>query len=239
LLESDELDFGLSEIDATLATLVAKYTVDELDEQIRDLFSSDPVLTQADWEKASTELYALAYFQRRGLLYSLGWPPGYSDMAPFDFRLSLSGQLVLVDAKPASGNGLALVKQAVEAIVDRWSDELRLPAVKVFLDYRTGGWNPHAFFPTPHNVIELMVQMTQIQIRSLPWRPSSGTPAQREVDGSLALGALPSGISEDIHRERHSGGVAHLTDHILVGLECCFSYRVTRLPILKKCRKPM
>jgi hypothetical protein len=27
-------------------------------------------------------------------------------------------------------------------------------------DSRTGGWNPHAFFPTPHNVTELMVQMT-------------------------------------------------------------------------------
>jgi hypothetical protein len=25
---------------------------------------------------------------------------------------------------------------------------------------RRGGWNPHAFFPTPHTVVELMVQMT-------------------------------------------------------------------------------
>ncbi len=27
-------------------------------------------------------------------------------------------------------------------------------------EHRTGGWNPHAFFPTPHNVTEFMVQMT-------------------------------------------------------------------------------
>jgi hypothetical protein len=64
-------------------------------------------------------------------------------------------------------------------------------------------------------------------------------PAQRGVDGSLALGALPNGISEDIHRERHGWGVSHLMDHLFVGLKGCFSHRVTRFPMLKKCRKPM
>jgi hypothetical protein len=27
-------------------------------------------------------------------------------------------------------------------------------------DNRSGGWNPHAFFPTPHSVVEMMVRMT-------------------------------------------------------------------------------
>jgi len=27
-------------------------------------------------------------------------------------------------------------------------------------DRRSGGWNPHVFFPTPHEVVEMMVQMT-------------------------------------------------------------------------------
>ena len=136
LLESDQIDFGLSEIDAALATLLARFTVCELNEQIRDLFSSDPALSQAKWEKASSEVYALAYFQHRELLYSLGWPPGYSDTAPFDFRACVSDQIVLGDAKPASGNGLALVRQEVETIVHRWKDERGLGAVQVSVDYR-------------------------------------------------------------------------------------------------------
>jgi hypothetical protein len=110
--------------------------VGELNEQIRDLFSSDPALSQAKWEKASTELFALAHFQRRDLLYSLGWPPGYSDEAPFDFRACVSDQIVLCDAKPASGNGLALVRQEVETIVNRWKDERGLAAVQVSVEYR-------------------------------------------------------------------------------------------------------
>jgi hypothetical protein len=31
----------------------------------------------------------------------------------------------------------------------------------ILAEHRTGGWNPHAFFPTPHNVTECMVQMTR------------------------------------------------------------------------------
>lgn len=68
-------------------------------------------------------------------------------------------------------------------------------------------------------------------------RPES--PTQREIDGSLALGASPNGISEDIHRERHGWGVSHLTHYLFVGLKSCFSHRVTQVPMRKKCRKPM
>jgi hypothetical protein len=31
---------------------------------------------------------------------------------------------------------------------------------ELLADRRSGGWNPHAFFPTPHEVVEMMVQMT-------------------------------------------------------------------------------
>ena len=30
----------------------------------------------------------------------------------------------------------------------------------ILSDHRAGGWNPNAFFPTPHSIVELMVQMT-------------------------------------------------------------------------------
>jgi hypothetical protein len=30
----------------------------------------------------------------------------------------------------------------------------------ILSDRRSGGWNPHAFYPTPHNIVEMMVQMT-------------------------------------------------------------------------------
>ena len=76
--------------------------------------------------------------------------------------------------------------------------------------------------------------MTKVKVDA----SSKCAPGSQGLNASPALRALPSGISEDIHRERYGGGVAHLTDHILIGLEGCFSYRVTRFPILKKCRNP-
>jgi hypothetical protein len=134
--ESDQFDFGLSEVDVDLATLLVRFTVSDLREQVEDLFCSDPTLSQARWEKASTELYAFAHFERCGLLYSLGWPAGYSDTPPFDFRTRVSGQIVLCDAKPASGNGLDLVRQAIEKIVQEWTEKRGFAAVQVCLDYR-------------------------------------------------------------------------------------------------------
>jgi hypothetical protein len=136
LFENDQFDFGLSEVDIALATLLARFTVSDLREQVEDLFCSDPTLSQARWEKASTELYAFAHFERCGLLYSLGWPAGYSDTPPFDFRTRVSGQIVLCDAKPASGNGLALVRQAIEKIVKEWTENRGLAALQACLDYR-------------------------------------------------------------------------------------------------------
>ena len=32
----------------------------------------------------------------------------------------------------------------------------------ILVERRGGGWNPNAFYPTPHNIVELMVQMTMI-----------------------------------------------------------------------------
>jgi hypothetical protein len=136
LFESDRFDFGLSEVDVALATLLARFTVSDLREQVEDLFCSDPTLSQARWEKASTELYAFAHFERCGLLYSLGWPAGYSDTPPFDFRTRVSGQIVLCDAKPASGNGFDLVRQAIEKVVKEWTENRGLATVQVCLDYR-------------------------------------------------------------------------------------------------------
>lgn len=134
--ESDHFDFGLSEVDAALATLLARFTPDDLREQVQDLFWSDPTLSQARWDKASTELYAFTHFERRGLLYSLGWPAGYSDTPPFDFRTCVSGQIILCDAKPASGNGFDLVRQSIEKIVKDWAESRGLSAVQVSVDYR-------------------------------------------------------------------------------------------------------
>jgi hypothetical protein len=31
---------------------------------------------------------------------------------------------------------------------------------EILADRRSGGWNPHAFFPTPHTIVEMMVRMT-------------------------------------------------------------------------------
>lgn len=134
--ESDQVDFGLYEVDIALATLLARFTADELREQVQDLFCSDPTLSQARWDKASTELYAFAHFERCGLLYSLGWPPGYGDTPPFDFRTRVSGQIVLCDAKPASGNGLELVRHSIEEVVKDWAESRGLSAVQVSVDYR-------------------------------------------------------------------------------------------------------
>lgn len=134
--ESEQFDFGLSEVDAALATLLARFTVDQLREQVKDLFCSDPALSQERWDTASTELYAFAHFERCGLLYSLGWPAGYGTTPPFDFRTCVSGQIVLCDAKPASGNGLGLVRDSIEKIVKEWAESLGLSKVQVFVDYR-------------------------------------------------------------------------------------------------------
>ncbi len=136
LFESDQIDFGLSEVDAALETLLTRFTVDDLREQIQDLFCSDSNLSQAKWEKALTELYAFAHFEHRGLLYSLGWPPGYSSTPPFDFRAWVAGEIVLCDAKPASGNALYVVRHAIEEIIDQWAARHALTGVQAFVNYR-------------------------------------------------------------------------------------------------------
>jgi hypothetical protein len=136
LFESGQIDFGLSEVDAALATLLTRFTVDDLREQIQDLFCSHPTLSQVRWDKASTELHAFTHFERQGLLYSLGWPPGYSATPPFDFRTRVSGQIVLCDAKPASGNALDLVRRAIKEIVTQWTARHGLTAVQVLVNYR-------------------------------------------------------------------------------------------------------
>ena len=135
-LDQDGHDFGLAETELALAKLLTRFNLEDLAEQIEDLFSSDPLLSQAKWEKACTELYAFAYFEDRGLLYSLGWPPGYSDTPPFDFRAQISGTVLLCDAKPASGNGLEMVRKAIAPVIESWRVDRGIEDLQTSLDYR-------------------------------------------------------------------------------------------------------
>ena len=73
ILRDDSVDFGIGGVESALAVLLARFTPDELSEQVRDLFANGD-RTEASWYKSWTELYALAYFQEHQMLYSLGWP---------------------------------------------------------------------------------------------------------------------------------------------------------------------
>jgi hypothetical protein len=132
----EQVDFGLADLDSILATLLTRYSIDDLSEQIKDLFcDSDSILSQSRWEKGLTELYAFFHFHRCGTLHSLGWPPGYGETPPFDFRVCVSSELVPCDAKPASGSAYFLVHNSVEKIVRCWRDSRGLSSAEIFLSY--------------------------------------------------------------------------------------------------------
>jgi N-6 DNA methylase len=52
---------------------------------------------------------------------------------------------------------------------------------------RSGGWNPHAFFPTPHNVAEFMAQMTFTDARGVSDRDPR---TMRVLDPAVGSGRL-------------------------------------------------
>jgi hypothetical protein len=133
-LRDDSADFGIGAVESALAVLLARFTPDELTEQVRDLFANGD-RTEASWYKSWTELCALAYFQEHQILYSLGWPETTSDTPPFDFRLSISELIIPCDVKSASGSAFLLVNGELNGLVQRWAKDRGLGAVEFRLRY--------------------------------------------------------------------------------------------------------
>lgn len=140
-LRDDGYDNCLSMLDAVLGRLFVRFTPADLADQVSCLFHRDlSELGQTRWEQGYTELLGILHAEVTAGIHSLGWPPGYSHLAPFDFVLSLKRLGTAIntlpcDVKPACGSGYSHVKAMLDPYVEAWRNKNGLPAYMIHLRY--------------------------------------------------------------------------------------------------------
>ncbi len=105
------------QVDLGLAHLLAKFSVADLDEQIRGAFSA----RWNAWDAARTELLALATLDEGGVLDSVAWPRG-AGSAHFDGVVAdVAGAraLIAVDVKSGQGVGTSLLDERLTPIAEQ------------------------------------------------------------------------------------------------------------------------
>ena len=120
-------DGGLVDIDNSLKILFEKRNIEDLSEQIRDLFGS----SLKDWQKAYTEIIALSVFENEAILKTVGWPETKTDTPPFDGLLTFSEIEIAFDIKGGMNSGLSLLEKQFETIVDEWREKNKLGKVQI------------------------------------------------------------------------------------------------------------
>jgi hypothetical protein len=132
----DGVEFELKGVDESLAALLPRVPIGSMQEQARALFAQqDLEQGKREFEKASTELCALAECARLGLLHGLGWPPGNSDTPPFDLQIDVGKAYIPVDVKSANGSGFQLVARSLSEVVEPWAAKVGVKAFRVVVRY--------------------------------------------------------------------------------------------------------
>jgi len=132
----DGIDFEIEQVDQSLQVLLLRFDVVALKDPLSALFgATNENQRERTFRKASTELCALAKFERLGLLNDLGWPPGFGDNPPFDFRFSAGEAIIPVDVKDANGDGLLIAERAIDRIVKPWAKANGIASTRLALRY--------------------------------------------------------------------------------------------------------
>ena len=132
----DGIDFEIEQIDQSLQVLLRRFDVVALKDPLSALFgAANENQRERAFRKASTELFALATFEQLGLLSDLGWPQGFGDNPPFDFRFSVGDAVIPVDVKDANGDGLLIAERAIDRIVKPWAKANDIPSTRLALRY--------------------------------------------------------------------------------------------------------
>ena len=126
ILDSTGVDYGVAVVEGALASLLSRFLLTELQEQVDALFADDH-----EWDKATSELLGLSHFHRLGLLRQTGWPSGGGKTPPFDGVVEVAGHRVPFDVKSASGTGVNWLDEALSPAVHAWAAARGAPSVEV------------------------------------------------------------------------------------------------------------
>ncbi len=132
----DGIEFELEQVDQSLERLASRFKVEALKDPLDALFGPKKEnQREKAFRKANTELYALAEFERLGVLEGLGWPPNFGDTAPFDLQLRTASAVIPVDVKDANGSGLSVAQKALGEIVAPWAEANGVPPYRIAVRY--------------------------------------------------------------------------------------------------------
>jgi len=187
------VEFGLAELDNILSSLVARFGMQPLYEQLDDLFlDSDRILSENRWLKATTEIHALAFLENHRALASLGWPPptaGTSNTPPFDCRVDHRGTPIPCDIKPASNSGLRLVTDALRPIAQSWATKYGLQNVDIEVRY-SGTVAQQNMGPALRNTgVVAQFEQALDQFSSVPQTPLAVNLGGTRFDVTIVAGA--------------------------------------------------
>jgi len=132
----DGVEFELEQVDQSLERLLPRFKVEALKDPLDALFCPKGKNQRGNaFRKASTELYALAEFERLGVLEGLGWPTNFGDNAPFDLQIRAANTVIPVDVKDANGSGVSLAQKKLEEIIGPWAETNGVPLYRIALRY--------------------------------------------------------------------------------------------------------